>query len=75
MGKEVAFPFLSRSSGPREVTQSPARPSVTDRRRRSLRLLKPDKEKAWIASRLSTGYFGTLQVHDEQEERRLATQD
>ncbi|HZR09553.1 MAG TPA: hypothetical protein VFA79_13300 [Myxococcales bacterium] len=24
---------------------------------------------------LSTGYFGTLQVHDEQEERRLATQD
>ncbi len=24
---------------------------------------------------LSTGYSGTLQVHDEQEERRLATQD
>jgi len=24
---------------------------------------------------LSTGYFGTLQVHDEQEERRLAKQD
>lgn len=24
---------------------------------------------------LSVGYYGTLQVHDEQEERRLATQD
>ena len=24
---------------------------------------------------LSTGYFGTLRVRDEQEERRLATQD
>jgi hypothetical protein len=24
---------------------------------------------------LSTGYFGTLHVHDAQEERRLATQD
>jgi hypothetical protein len=24
---------------------------------------------------LSTGYYGTLQVHDEQEERRLETQD
>ena len=24
---------------------------------------------------LSVGYHGTLQVHDEQEERRLATQD
>jgi hypothetical protein len=24
---------------------------------------------------LSVGYHGTLKVHDEQEERRLATQD